>query len=164
MQREYNFIFEKLVNSDEDIIGNIAYSLYKKHKIQYIKKFKEKNNNKPPTDKELTKFHDHSSLGHSIESYKLKAEEITLKFTKNTLKKISSEIENDCKKNQHRLLIEIVKPIKPSFWKNVLAGLVSALIFTGLITIIALYLQTKGSTIEINFKKDNPKIYNSPDN
>ena len=36
MQRNYNFIYSKLVEKDSDLIGHIAYSLYKKSKIEYI--------------------------------------------------------------------------------------------------------------------------------
>ena len=40
MERNYNFIYSKLVKKNEDLIGHIAYSLYKKSKIEYIEKIK----------------------------------------------------------------------------------------------------------------------------
>lgn len=40
MQRNYNFIYSKLVESENDLIGHIAYSLYKQQKIQHIEDFK----------------------------------------------------------------------------------------------------------------------------
>jgi hypothetical protein len=35
----YNFIYEKLVESEDDINGMIAYSLYKREKIEFIRSF-----------------------------------------------------------------------------------------------------------------------------
>ena len=35
--KNYNFIYEKLVDGDKDIVGMIAYSLYKMDKIKYLK-------------------------------------------------------------------------------------------------------------------------------
>lgn len=43
MSRQYNFIYSKLVESETDIIGHIAYSLYKTDKIDFINKFKSNN-------------------------------------------------------------------------------------------------------------------------
>lgn len=35
----YNFIYEKLVESEDDINGMIAYSLHKREKIEFIRSF-----------------------------------------------------------------------------------------------------------------------------
>ncbi|NHB91856.1 hypothetical protein C5469_06720 [Photorhabdus cinerea] len=42
MAKEYNYIYELLVDSDDDIHGIISYSVYKRQKIQFIKDFKQK--------------------------------------------------------------------------------------------------------------------------
>lgn len=31
MERQFNFIYTKLVQADEDLVGLIAYGIYKKH-------------------------------------------------------------------------------------------------------------------------------------
>lgn len=41
MARHYNFIYEKLVSNDGDMVGRIAYSLYKREKIAFVKQYKE---------------------------------------------------------------------------------------------------------------------------
>lgn len=38
---KYNFIYEKLVTSDDDLVGLITYGIYKKQKIESIAKIKE---------------------------------------------------------------------------------------------------------------------------
>ena len=35
-QRTYNFIYEKLVKDKDDVLGIIAYSLYKRNQIDFI--------------------------------------------------------------------------------------------------------------------------------
>ena len=40
MARQYNRIYGKIVQGENDIVGSIAYSLYKRHKIAYIERFK----------------------------------------------------------------------------------------------------------------------------
>ncbi len=41
MGRQYNYIYKKLVNSEDDLIGLIAYGIYKKHKIEFIEQIQE---------------------------------------------------------------------------------------------------------------------------
>lgn len=49
---EYNVVYEKLVKSNKDIVGLLAYCLYKQSKQQFIRKF-ESRNSRRPTDTEL---------------------------------------------------------------------------------------------------------------
>ena len=53
MPRKYNYIYKQLVEDRGDIIGHIAYALYKEDKIEYINKFKEEHNNNEPTEDDL---------------------------------------------------------------------------------------------------------------
>lgn len=40
MNGKYNFIYKELVSADDDLVGLIAYGIYKKHKIEFITKIK----------------------------------------------------------------------------------------------------------------------------
>lgn len=51
-----NFIYEKLVTSGDDLVGLIAYGIYKKYKIEFITKIKE-NQGRKPTDEECQTFY-----------------------------------------------------------------------------------------------------------
>ncbi|WP_318516594.1 hypothetical protein [Photobacterium leiognathi] len=49
---KYNVVYEKLVKNNKDIVGLLAYCLYKQSKQQFIREF-EKQNDRRPTDSEL---------------------------------------------------------------------------------------------------------------
>ncbi|MFG0766844.1 hypothetical protein ACF8Q9_08215 [Pseudomonas sp. TYF_15] len=51
-QAEYNIVYEQLVEGEDDIVGQLAYCLYKQSKQQYLKAF-ESRNDRRPTDAEL---------------------------------------------------------------------------------------------------------------
>lgn len=70
MSRQYNFIFKELTDNDPDnILGLIAYSLYKNKKIKFIEQFKSENpESDGPNDDEINRFHRFSEL--EIEDYR----------------------------------------------------------------------------------------------
>ena len=72
MSRQYNFIYSKLVESETDIIGHIAYSLYKTDKIDFINNFKE-NNAKDPEEEDFNLFHITLGVEGQLERYKIEA-------------------------------------------------------------------------------------------
>jgi len=72
-ERQYNFIFSKLVEKDDDMLGLLAYGLYKQQKIEYIAQFK-KEHGRGPSHEELATFHDLTSSPTQIENYKQLAE------------------------------------------------------------------------------------------
>lgn len=49
---EYNIVYQQLVNGDNDIVGQLAYCLYKQSKQQYLQEF-ERLNQRRPTNPEL---------------------------------------------------------------------------------------------------------------
>lgn len=68
MARKYNYIFKKLVDDETDLIGLVAYGLYKNNKIEYLEKFKDKNG-REPTEDELELFNEHSCTDSSLHNY-----------------------------------------------------------------------------------------------
>lgn len=56
MGRKYNFIYSNLVENNNDIVGHIAYSLYKMDKIAFIERFKDQNNGREPEEKDIEAF------------------------------------------------------------------------------------------------------------
>ncbi len=147
MAREFNFIYSRLVEDRNDIIGHIAYSIYKKDKIDFIEK--KKSDNIPITDDVLKCFHDNSSLNSSLESYKMKAEIVMNGFIENTINVAISEIEEGLKENNTEIIKETIRPLTPSFWNsfklNFWAGLASAFAFALILATIAFILQNQGS-------------------
>ncbi|ERJ87833.1 hypothetical protein HMPREF1989_00526 [Porphyromonas gingivalis F0566] len=51
--RRYNYIYSKLVTTENGLTGFVAYCLYKQKKVAWIKQFKQTHSNVPPTDKQI---------------------------------------------------------------------------------------------------------------
>ena len=73
-ERNYNYIFSKLVNAEDDVVGLLAYAIYKQQKIEYIEDFTKKHGGRGPTDEELAPFNEPTSQNKQIENYKNIAE------------------------------------------------------------------------------------------
>lgn len=161
MPREYNFIYEKLVESKNDIIGHIAYSIYKEDKIDYIKGKKQELDE--ISDEDLKPFHEISSSESSIESYRIKAEIFMQAFFENTFQEMKEDIESQTIENQTDILKDIITPLTPSFWttlkNNVLAGLTITAIIALLVLVINFttngFWDTIGKMFDLEIK---PKI------
>lgn len=157
MPKKFNFIYEELVTDRNDILGHIAYSIYKQDKIDFIKS---KNQSGIEFgDEVIQSFHEISSSDSSIESYKMKAEIVMQAFFQNTISEISIDMEEKLKDNHIGLLKETIRPLTSGFLKNVFAGLISAFIFALILAAIAFIIQFQGSSISIDVqKKDNTEI------
>lgn len=53
---QYNWIYKDLVSDNNDIVGHIAYSIYKREKIDHIEDLKKNNNGADPTFEDLAPF------------------------------------------------------------------------------------------------------------
>lgn len=73
MTTPYNHIFTRLVQDDPDFVGMVAYALYKKQKIEWIRQFASQNGGREPSEQELGPFHDLSNMQSMIDSYRNQA-------------------------------------------------------------------------------------------
>ncbi len=71
-KKDYNYIYSKLVNGESDVLGAIAYSVYKRQKIETIKDF-EKKNGHSPSENDLKPFQGFSNSESQINFYKEQA-------------------------------------------------------------------------------------------
>ncbi len=130
MARQYNFIYKQLVEKESDIVGNIAYSLYKADKIKFIEDFKAKNGDKEPTEAEFQPFHDICCMESNINRYKMQALNILQGFLDDTLSATTKQIEKDLENNYKKELMDIVgKTTVKSFSWNVFQSVVGAFVF-----------------------------------
>lgn len=134
MPRTYNYIYKQLVSDEKDVVGHVAYALYKSSKIEYIEKFKQEHCGNQPSEADLKPFHDMSCTPSSIDRYKTKAIEITRNFLDTTLAETVKQIEQDYAANQDRHLESIIEPLKPmekkkQFWWGVLQSVLGAFFF-----------------------------------
>lgn len=123
MERSYNHIYKKLVEDENDLIGHIAYSIYKANKIEFIEKFKEEHG-KLPSEDEIKPFHDFSCTESTISLYKMKSEAIVYDFIEEVQNGYKKDMEEDYIHKQNQHLAGIIEPLKPmdkkkQFWRGV---------------------------------------------
>ncbi len=136
MPRKYNFIYSHLVEGKGDIIGYIAYALYKDAKIEYINHFKEEHGKEPDED-ELKPFHDVTDTEESVNNFKYVASGILQAFLDNTLEETKAQIEDNLNKNHIGLIKNAIEPIKPpsmkaSYFHGTMQSVIGAIIFMGI--------------------------------
>ena len=132
MPKEYNFIYDQLVESDDDIHGIISYSVYKRQKIQFIKDFKTKNSGNEPVEADLQPFNDLSMSNTQLEFYRSEATVLTQNFLTNVLKADLEERETYFSGRVHAELSNI----KPRHFLDIFKGALGSLLFvllTGLL-------------------------------
>lgn len=153
MARQYNFIYSELVDDDNDIVGHIAYSLYKSDKIKYIEDFKNKNHGQEPTEDDLKNFHEVCCIQANIDRYKMQAVSILQQFMSDTLSSTTKQIEDDYIKSQDKHLKDIISPLKPSFWHGILQSIVGAFIFAIIVAAFAFINSYNANDVNISFGK-----------
>ncbi len=146
-EKKFSFLFSEIVENENDMIGHIAYSLYKSSKIQFIENLKEENGGTPPTEDQLDTFHKVSKA--NIQGFRIQAEIILSNFTELTLQESISEIEQATLNNQHKILSDIIEPIKPAPPKGPWDGFMMAVLVKGtqtLVVAVVLFLIIFGSS------------------
>jgi len=96
--RKFNFIYNKMVEEDKDLAGIIAYSVYKKHKIEIIEKIKEDKDDDKILESELQAFVTMSNTDTQIEAYRTEAKQVLKEYSDILLKEKLEDIENYYKK------------------------------------------------------------------
>ncbi len=141
---QYNWIYDELVESEDDLFGRIAYTEYKRHKIQEIKELRKKNG-REPTREELEAFQRIASSHQQQEFYRKKAEML--------LEAFASEYVAE-EKNQLRKEFEVLcRKVQPhSFLRGVGESFVGSLAFTVLwaLVLIAFLFSAEGREVIFN--------------
>lgn len=90
---DYNQIYEMLVDGPEDILGLVAYGLYKLDKVKYIKEFCEQSGGTRPSEEDMLAFRQDSYK--KTKEYCQKAEAIFEEATNTTLQLTLDEAKED---------------------------------------------------------------------
>lgn len=104
LMADYNEVYDKLVESDVDFIGLIAYGLYKRGKRRHIIGFIEQNDRRP-TKKEIESYVNMAL--EQLDMYKSQAYQV---FSKVVAEEVRKELEHT---HEHQKLVEIVVREKP---------------------------------------------------
>lgn len=143
MVGKYNFIYEKLVVAEDDLVGLIAYGIYKKHKIEFITKIKEEQQ-RDPTDEECHAFFIASTTETQLDNYRSQAETMLSEMVGNIAREEIADSEKEMLQNYKKEISSCVPSNKESFWISMGAGLVSAFVFS----LIAALFYFMGETSE----------------
>ncbi|MEE1203584.1 MAG: hypothetical protein UHN59_04705 [Bacteroidales bacterium] len=93
----HNFFFSQIVEDDDDFVGYVAYTIYKKNKIEYIEQFK-KDNSRHPTDTELLNWQHGECTEGKMKNYRSLAEDKVNRF----VNQLHGEVEKDLKKQKEK--------------------------------------------------------------
>lgn len=154
-----NFIYSKLVNDDDDIIGMVAYGIYKKHKIEFIESIKSAHGREPNED-EWHAFTISTNTGSQRAKYISQAETMLATFVMDTAGEQIKDAEHDMLEQYQAN----IKSVLPSNLKTVLLSVLGSLIFSIVIT-IALILgafseKDKANMVDKMVKESVEKINN----
>ena len=149
MARKYSEIFSLIVRDQSDLIGHIAYGLYKDEKAKYIGHFKE-TNGREPSDAELDLFHDISCQKDKIIKYRFIASNILRSFIDESLIETIEQAEQDCVERHADVLREVIKPLQPAtkkevFLHGVLQSIAGAFAFSLIVAAFMFIKEYKGA-------------------
>lgn len=148
--RKYNPIYQLLVQGDDDLIGQVAYALYKKEKHTWVEQFL-KEQGIEPTDDQVADFHRIVCSEESRYRFRLQAQRIVLRtidsLTAETLQQAQERLDH----NHREQLSKIIAPLIPSFWSGVGQGIVASFLFSLLIVLTILIAQWGGIDFKVLF-------------
>lgn len=144
ISRKYSFIYKELVQDKNDLVGHIAYSIYKTQKILFITRYKEENSGKEPPDLEFANFHQFSK--NHLQGYRLEAQAILLDWSNQSLADYTADIDNEASEFKQKTREEYTEKLKtaleklePGFWKGVAQSVIGSFGFTVLLFILFVF-------------------------
>lgn len=130
----YNFIYSQLVHDAGDLVGLIAYGLYKRDKIEFIAKYKA-NHSQEPNGEAFKAFHEFSTTDGRLASYRKQAEDILATFSAEMLEEQAAEIQAEYD-SQLTEELKQAHPFWQGVWQNLIAGMMSLAIVALLFVVI----------------------------
>lgn len=127
--RSYSRVYKLLVHGEDDLAGQIAYSIYKNHKIDKITRFAAQNK-RLPNNEELTSFMDNAESDEQLRFYNERAMAILKNFAERTLSAEKQRIESELRADYDAKFNELLRELKPKgFMYGVLQSVFASFIF-----------------------------------
>jgi len=133
MAKKYCSIYSKLVQSEGDMVGHIAYSLYKAEKVRYIKEQKETMKVEVLPDEIVQEFASGRDNQTSLEHYRGMAETILQRFIGGSFDDMSGQVIDEVTDRLTQHIDHSVLPLLPkkeSGWKNFVGGVLQSMVGT----------------------------------
>lgn len=131
----YNYIYSKLVEDENDFFGIIAYSIYKRQKIEHLNKFKAEHG-REATKTDLEPFKEFASSEIQLEFYRTQANHLMNSFIEFSISEYAKDLESDFSNRVHQELAGV----KNSFWTGVWQGVVASFLFVLLVGLTIFFL------------------------
>lgn len=132
-------VFDNIVENDKDFLGLLAYALYKRHKIEWIRSHDHDNHDA---------FKQVACTAQQIEMYRDQAEQLAKHFLDESLDQLSARIKETVSRD---VIVAKIESLKPGFWRSLgnhtLSGFASvavALALFGLFTLYSSYQDNGG--------------------
>ncbi|WP_459749348.1 hypothetical protein [Pseudomonas sp. 3A(2025)] len=132
-------VFNQMVEDDNDFLGLIAYSLYKRHKIEWIRSHSSDNHDA---------FKQIACTAKQIGMYRDQAEQFAKNFIEESLDQLGAQMKESITND---VIVAKIESLKPGFWRSLgnhtLSGFASvavALALFGLMTLYSSYQETGG--------------------
>ena len=139
MAKKYCSIYSKLVKNEGDMVGHIAYSLYKAEKVQYIKEQKKTMKVDVLPEKVVQEFYSGRDNQKSLEHYRGMAETILQKFIGGSFDDMSGQVIDEVTNRLTQHMDNSVLPLLPqkeSSWKRFWGGVAQSMVGTVVLAFI----------------------------
>ena len=131
-QHSYSGVYSLLVHSEDDLVGQVAYAIYKQHKIEKITRFSTIHK-RPPTDEELSSFMENAESENQLRFYKDRAVSILKDFLEQSLTDEVDEINVQLKAEYDGKMDKLLADLRPKgFMYGVWQGVFASFIFFAL--------------------------------
>lgn len=130
----YNYIYSKLVEDENDIFGIIAYSIYKRQKIEHLEKFKA-DHGRDAEKEDLEPFKNFASSNTQLEFYQTQANHLVNSFIEFSISEYASQLDSEFSNRVHQELAGV----KNNFWTGVAQGVVASVLFVLLVGVIVFF-------------------------
>jgi hypothetical protein len=134
-RKPYNTVYEKLVQRDDDLIGLIAYALYKQHKRDWLIAYRQREDREPSVA-ELSAYLTSQELDRTVLMYRERAEAVLNQFAEQIIDRATPDIQRSA------ISSEISRSL--TWWRQLPAGIFAAIVYSVLLILIALVLRYAG--------------------
>lgn len=149
----HNVVYQELVANDEDIVGQLAYCLYKQSKQQYLKAFEARNDRRPTDDEVRT--HVECAEIPALDMYRDKAKRMVAELLSQAAQEKQDELEKHFKdrlwrfinRHQHEGFLERSWHGIKSLGFGGLGGVVGN-IFTTILVFLTLFMAASNASRE----------------
>ena len=137
-EREYNRVFEMLVTDSDDLVGLVAYALYKRHKRDWLLALRTK---REPTPEDAEAFL--TTVVTSLDSYRERARVALVEYGSGYVEDARPQIAVDA--IEGRIAEAAAKVEESGSWlRQVGVGVTSSIITTALLLLLAVAVQAAG--------------------